>query len=170
MTDYLLDTNIVSPLCATTHKSHTLFKAQVQSLAPSHIFVSEVTRAEVEFGIGVYALAPPNAMALRNALTSFQFLSIDYDVAAVYGALRAALFNKYAPRKARQRLPRYVETLVDGSTGMSMGIQENDLWIVATALAHNLGLVTADRGGGMQKVMMEAATLGLKWLQWTQAP
>ena len=37
-----------------------------------------------------------------------------------------------------------------------MGIQENDLWIVSTAVQYNLVFVTDDRRGGMRNIIEKA--------------
>ena len=59
----------------------------------------------------------------------------DEDTASVYGDLKAAIFNRFGPR---ERAARRRATLAQ------LGFDENDLWIAATALQHNLTVVSAD--------------------------
>jgi len=60
-----------------------------------------------------------------------------------YGDIRARLFEKYAPREKRRRRLR-PEQLINPATSRELGIQENDLWLVAQALEFHLVLVTND--------------------------
>ncbi len=81
--------------------------------------VSVVSVGELEAGVLLAADAATRAARLRRlaaVLAEAPALSVDRNVAAHYGELRAAT----------ARLP------------------VNDLWIAATALAHDLTLVTAD--------------------------
>ena len=40
---------------------------------------------------------------------------------------------------------KYVEDIIDRTTGKELGIQENDLWILSVAVQYNLVFVTNDR-------------------------
>jgi len=63
-----------------------------------------------------------------------------------YAKLRAKLFQLYAPRDAKGRaVTNYVSEWVDPTNDKKLGVQENDVWVAALALAHNLTLVTADK-------------------------
>jgi predicted nucleic acid-binding protein len=68
-------------------------------------------------------------------------LPIDEYVSDVYGELRASLFEKYI-QKGKNKRP---EQLIDPVTATEIGIDENDLWIVAQAITYNLTLVTNDK-------------------------
>jgi predicted nucleic acid-binding protein len=68
-------------------------------------------------------------------------LPIDRHVSDAYGELRSSLFEKYI-RKGKNKRP---EQLTDPVTATEIGIDENDLWIVAQAVTHNLTLVTNDK-------------------------
>ena len=84
-------------------------------------------------------------------MASFNVLEITRYTARTYAEARANLFRKYSPRDRRGRLTaKYVEDLVERTTGKELGIQENDLWIVSTAVEQNLIFVTRDR---MQRVI-----------------
>ena len=82
-----------------------------------------------------------------------QVLDVTTTTRIYYGSLRARLFNRFAPADKRRKGQR-PEQLTDPLTGLELGIQENDLWIAAQALEHNMVLVTNDglariRGVGM---------------------
>lgn len=70
-------------------------------------------------------------------------LDIRKTTAIYYGQLRAKLFDKFAPKGKRKGLRP--EQPVDPLTAAKVGIQENDLWIAAQAMEHNLVLATHDR-------------------------
>ena len=61
-----------------------------------------------------------------------------------YADLRARLFNKHAPKDSDNRKKRRIDEWRDPTTSKELKIQENDLWIAAVAMAHNLILVTRD--------------------------
>ena len=49
------------------------------------------------------------------------------------------------------------EELLNPATGKELGIDENDIWIAAQALTHNLLLVTHDSRGNFGKVLGQFA-------------
>ena len=68
-----------------------------------------------------------------------------------YGALRASVFEAYAPNARRRRGLR-PEQLIDPVTSQALGIQENDLWMAAQALEYNLVFVTNDKMARIREV------------------
>lgn len=85
-----------------------------------HWTISVVTVGELEAGILLAGESSMRAQRLRHLTAVLEVspvLAVDRDVAARYGELRAA----------------------------SGRVPSNDLWIAATALAHGMRLVTADR-------------------------
>ena len=64
--------------------------------------------------------------------------------AEYYGQLKAALFARCAPKTLRTR-GKIADQLIDPISAKSLGTQENDLWIVAQAMEHNLVFVTNDK-------------------------
>jgi predicted nucleic acid-binding protein len=101
---------------------------------PAMLTVSVITVAELRAGV----LAAQDAMTRSQRLRTFEFvlgfewLPVDGAVAEAWATLRVAL------RDARRR----------------MGV--NDAWIAATAMAHDLPVVTQDDG------FAAAADLGLR--------
>ncbi len=85
------------------------------------VYVSTVLLAELYFG--AYRSASPEkhlsmiAIAIRNS----KLLAIDAETAKMFVSIKLALFAKGKP------------------------IPENDIWIAATAIQHNLPLYTSDK-------------------------
>lgn len=103
---------------------------------------------------------------VRNVLDVFPaVMALDKHVAADhYAALHANIFKKYASKNQKDRAKtRYIEEWCDPSTGKSLGINENDVWIVAVALAHNLTLITADKMDHIKTVV----PAGFSVFNWT---
>ncbi|MCL1473592.1 PIN domain-containing protein [Argonema antarcticum] len=81
------------------------------------------------------------ALVQRFLIGLLYIYPIDETTASLYGNLKAAVFDRYAPKDKAQRRRTNITQL---------GIGENDLWIAAVALQHQLTLVTAD--GDFQRI------------------
>ncbi|MBY0310699.1 MAG: hypothetical protein K2W85_01375 [Phycisphaerales bacterium] len=177
MRDFLLDTQTIRYWHGSACSQHAAVMGNVAALrklaAPLEIkprlLASVVTLGEIEFGHRV-ALAPnPAAQAaymkfVREELP--ESFEVSSDAATAYGELRARLFNKYAPGDKRK--PKMLpEQLVNPTTAKELGIQENDLWIAAQAMAHGMVLVTNDR---MTRIREVAAGMSMPLLiqNWAQ--
>lgn len=143
---YLLDTNIVAYWFDEGKPEHMPVAKHIASLpADSPLRISAVTLGEIEYGHKVESREPTSIQAqfsssVRDRLGNI--LDIRRSTAAYYGSLRASLFDKYAPKKRRKGLRP--EQLTDPITSLDLGIQENDLWIAAQAIEHNIVLVSHD--------------------------
>ena len=73
-----------------------------------------------------------------------QILPVSKHTAEPYGQIRAKLYDRLPPQGGwtKKRRP---EQLYDPIAARELGIDENDLWIVAQALERNLILVTSDK-------------------------
>ena len=144
---YLLDTNIASASWDLGAPRHNDVRQRLENLGDHLVYVAAVSIAEVEYGLLVApTIDPQRQSTVRNAMTSFNVLEITEHTARTYAQVRANLFRSHAPRNRRGRLTqRYVEDLVETTSGRELGIQENDLWIVSTAVEQNLIFVTSDR-------------------------
>ena len=164
MRDFLIDTQTISYWYNTSCPQHAavigniaqLRQLSVQLTTKPKLLISVITLGEIEFGHRVSLSPDPNAQEAYRRFVHEQLpvvaeLTADADTA--YGELRTRLFDKYAPGELRKpgMLP---EQLVDQATALSLGIQENDLWICAQAVAHGFVLVTNDR----MKRIREVAT------------
>ena len=70
-----------------------------------------------------------------------------------YAEVRAELFRRYPPQGKRENHP---EMCYDKISGKELSIDENDLWLAAQALEHNLVLVSNDR---MKRIRTAAGRL-----------
>ncbi|MBE9209707.1 type II toxin-antitoxin system VapC family toxin [Nostoc sp. LEGE 06077] len=76
-----------------------------------------------------------NLALIHGFLTGIYIHNIDGSTATIYGQLKAALFNQFAPKEKSKRRKTKITDL---------GFDENDLWIAAVALQHGLIVVSAD--------------------------
>ncbi|MBC8273548.1 MAG: hypothetical protein H8E40_01050 [Chloroflexi bacterium] len=104
---------------------------------------------------------------VRENINSYVSVTLDRYTAECYGQVRAILFKKYWFPYNKNKKTQYIEDLVDDVTGKSLGIQENDLWIVSVAVQYNYVLVTGDKAIGMQRVV-EAASYQTRTQYWKQ--
>jgi predicted nucleic acid-binding protein len=115
----------------------------------SRIFISAVTIGEIEFG---HKVNPPPDVSRQSEFLRFlrekcpDRLDITEHIGEHYGHLKAWLFNTFSDRRKRAKARRLKE-LTDPTTATELGADENDLWIAAQAITHNLVLVTHDSRG-----------------------
>lgn len=151
MRDFLLDTQTVRywydrecPQNRTVVANIGSLREQVESLEHKpKLLVSVITLGEIEFG---HRVNPSRNLDEYLRFVSEQLperLEVTADAATVFGELRKLLFNKYAPGEKRKPKMR-PEQLIDPITSKELGIQENDLWLCAQAIGHEMVLVTND--------------------------
>ncbi len=162
---YLLDTNILGPLAelkagSNSPECNALERHWNALPEGTRIFLCPINVGEVEYGLRVapYEKLEEHKLA-RDLLAAFYqshlLLDIDTKLARDYYAdLRARLFNYCAPRSKRNRgnYNKRVEEWKDPATSKDLKIQENDLWLVSVAMAHNLIFVTRDKMDALRKV------------------
>jgi tRNA(fMet)-specific endonuclease VapC len=125
----------------------------------SRLFVSVVTLGEIEYGHRVTRAPDPAKQAAYAKFVREQCpvaVEITKHVAEKYGEMRAWLFNSFGPTAKRSKVKR-AEELVDPATGRELGIDENDIWIAAQAMTHNLVLVSHDSRGNFGRVLRQFA-------------
>ncbi len=144
---YLLDTNIASASWDYGAPSHRNVRQRLEGLGDAIVYVATVSIAEVEYGLQIAPSIDAKRQAtVRREMAGFEVLHVDQHTAMTYAEIRANLFRTHAPRNRRGRITqRYIEDLVERTTGKELGIQENDLWIVSVAVQYNLIFVTKDR-------------------------
>lgn len=111
---YLLDTNIIIAL----FNGDPEVEARLQ--ASSEIFLSSVVLGELYYGAANSGRLKTNMARVEEFATSCPLVGIDGSTALAYGTVKTRL------RKIGRPIP------------------ENDLWIAACALQHDLVLVTRD--------------------------
>lgn len=96
-----------------------------------------------------------------------QILPVSHHTTEPYGRIRAALFERFPPKDRRSKAKR-AEEMCDPTTGRELGIDENDLWIVAQAAERNFVLVTHDKMDRIRKAL-EDIELGMRIEDWASA-
>jgi tRNA(fMet)-specific endonuclease VapC len=114
MPSYLLDTNAAIALLA---EDQTL--SQVISEL-ENTYLSSIVLGELYYGAEKSARTVDNIQRVDELASRYTVLNCDTVTARIYGRVRRMLQRKGRP------------------------IQSNDIWIAATALQHNLALLTKD--------------------------
>jgi predicted nucleic acid-binding protein len=150
MRDYLIDTNIweywFNPSKEPSHGNVLKLIDKIKQ-EESRLWISVITWGEIEYG---YCSMKEKERSLETEFRQFvndrspKVYDIDKHVAATYGQIRTMLFEKYAPEEKKRKGKR-PEQLVDPVTAKELGIQENDLWIIAQAVTKDMVLVTNDK-------------------------
>jgi len=157
MAGYLFDTNIWS----YAFEQSVFVTNRIQKLEKSQMYLSAVVWGEVIFG----AKANPrfNFDEYREFIYKDKplILPIDEHVAEVFGALKAEIFENKSIRAMRSTAGR-ASLFKNPIPAKDMGVHENDLWLVAQALAYNLVLITSDR----MHTILELAPKELKHEIW----
>ena len=129
--------------CAVSHwyNKNPCVDARIKLLSDeSPLYVSAITLGEISCGHASAGSvdAIKRAAFLRWIVDAFEphELTISGTTAEPYGILRARLFEKYGKKKRP-------EQCVDAN-GDSLGIDDNDLWLAAQAIEHELELITTD--------------------------
>lgn len=159
---YLLDTNILGYFAELkVGKNSSECKAlekrwnglpQPQNV---RIFLCPITIGEVEYGLRVGPYDKPEQREqARQIVSAFPVININIDIARdCYAALRAKLFDKYAPRDRKgNSCNKRIREWRDPTTDKELQMDENDLWIASVAMAHNLVLVTHDKMNAIKSI------------------
>lgn len=164
---FLFDTNIATAIWdvgSTYHQQALDFAASLGK--DSKIMISVVTPAEVEYGLRIAPKIDASRQeSVRNAMRQYALVtSITTHTVEFYAEIRSKLFLDKSPIDARGRLKiRWPEDLVDRTTGKSMGVQENDIWIAAQAMEMDLVWATADK---MDRIASLQLNPGLRIVYW----
>lgn len=110
----LLDTSIV----IHTFKGNTAVVEQLDSL--ENVFISTTAIGELYFGAFKSDNPQKHLQQVGAFITNCKILSVDTETAKVYGNIKTLLAKKGKP------------------------IPENDIWIAAVAIQHNLPLFSTD--------------------------
>lgn len=110
----LADTNVIS----YSMNEHTLDDVYRQLIGERGVLISFMTVAEVDFGMRKNKWAASRSRAMLERVLTYPVLSADAGVALLFSRIRSQLFQAGTP------------------------VEDNDLWIAATALRYELPLVT----------------------------
>jgi len=128
----LLDTNH----CSYAILGNTQILDRLASLGDEPIATCSIVKGELIDMAARSQQRQANLALIQRFLLGLYIYPIDETTAEIYGNLKAAVFNRYAPRDKAQRRRTNISQL---------GIGENDLWIAAIAIQHQLTLVTSDQ-------------------------
>lgn len=155
---YLLDTSALSALLNQHHALHAKAIAFRDRHAghEQRLFVCVISLAEMEFGLSMYERHTPKPSrtdldAVRGRIQAASRLSepleVTRHVAIEQGRLRSKWAWLLAPQKAAQGKLKGAppERWSNDWPANALQITENDIWIAAMALTHDLTLVSCDK-------------------------
>ncbi|MDZ8084317.1 PIN domain nuclease [Fischerella thermalis CCMEE 5330] len=146
---YLLDTNH----CSAIILGETNVIRRISEVGESNIFTCVIVQGELRYMMERSQQKETNIARLIEFLEDISIYRIDEYTADLYGQLKTDLFNQFAPKEKSKRRKTKITDL---------GFGENDLWIAAIALQHNLTIVSAD--SDFQRIK-EVKTLSVEsWL------
>jgi len=151
---YLLDT---CTICYWFDELRAVTVAADARAADSPLYVSAIMLGETEFG---HAFNPAGAGAKRDEFVAFvrtqplQILQVSKHTTEPYGRIRAKLAEKFPPKGGWTKKKR-PEQLYEPVAARELGIDENDLWIVAQSVERNLVLVTSDKMARIREAVCE---------------
>ncbi len=146
MRGYLLDTNHVSAY----FDKNTVFMRRLEKAPPEYLFwVSAVSLGEIEASCLTNARDAEVVVSFRKFLRDVflrgrddnsYVLPVDENTRFAYANVLSHILGKYPLPSPKTRTEHHL---------VKLGIDVNDVWIFATALKHNLTLLTTDK---MEKV------------------
>jgi predicted nucleic acid-binding protein len=165
VTHYLLDTNIWAYwFNKEKHPKYAAnIEARVKELTISaetgardcdRIAISVITWGEIDYGYNVMTSKERSREApFRSFIAAQSSWMVPFDkyTAAAYGKLRAKLFEKFGPKEWKRKGLRPSQ-VTHPVPPCDLGIDENDLWIVAQAIRYGLTLVTNDKMASIKTV------------------
>lgn len=128
---YLLDTNH----CSLAILGNTNVLNRLIQIENSFVSTCVIVQGELIDMAERSQRRESNLALIRDFLQGIYIYHIDQETANIYGQLKASTFNLFAPKEKNKRRKTKIADL---------GFGENDLWIAAIALQHNLTVVSAD--------------------------
>ncbi|MGB3652565.1 MAG: PIN domain-containing protein [Rivularia sp. (in: cyanobacteria)] len=128
---YLLDTNH----CSAIILGEPNVISRVNEVGEDNIFTCVIVQGELTFMMEKSQRKETNLARLAQFLEDIRIYRITEETATIYGQIKAALFNQFAPKEKSKRRKTKVTDL---------GFDENDIWIAAIALQNNLTVVSKD--------------------------
>jgi tRNA(fMet)-specific endonuclease VapC len=132
---YLLDTNQVSKLL----DNHPSVVNRVASVGISKIFTSAIVCGELVFMARHSRHKVENLDKVSLFIRQITVLPIDTETSLLYGEIKENFLKRFGPKSLKERAKFPLERI---------GLRDNDLWIAATAIKHDLTLVSADKDFG----------------------
>jgi tRNA(fMet)-specific endonuclease VapC len=128
---YVLDTNH----CTAFIDADPAVLARSHAVGAENLNTSTICRGELIYMAEFSDRPAENLSRVLAFLDRLNVYSVDDDTADAYGRVKSAIFRHFGPKeKAKRRR----------TTLQQLGFDENDLWIAATALRHDLTVVSTD--------------------------
>lgn len=128
---YLLDTNH----CSRIIQGDATVLHRLREKGNTIVATSVIVVGELVFMAENSQQKAANFKVVQALVQSIDIYQIDKEIAEIYGQFKAEIISRFGSReKSRRRTTRIEE----------LGVSDNDLWIAATAIRHNLTIVSAD--------------------------
>ena len=128
---YLLDTNH----CSYILQGRPGIIARLGQLDRALLSTSVIVRGELIFMAEKSDQHAGNLVRVNDFMQGFVVFPISGDTADIYGKLKTAVLKHFGPSE---------RTKLRNTTITKLGFDENDIWIAATAIQHDLVVVSAD--------------------------
>ncbi|CDM92679.1 MAG: type II toxin-antitoxin system VapC family toxin [Limnospira sp. PMC 1291.21] len=128
---YLLDTNH----CSYLIKKEATVWEKALAIGTENLATCVIVQGELILMAEKSAQKTQNLANVNDFLQYLRIYLTDETTAVIYGQIKAALFDQFAPKEKSQRRKTKIRDI---------GFDDNDLWIASIAWQHNLILVSAD--------------------------
>jgi predicted nucleic acid-binding protein len=140
---------------------------RLEAAKKSVVAISAIALAEADVGC---CIGEKDKSEAREAMATFilghgfRIEPVTQHTAPYYGALKAALWRQFQPKRLR-----WPEKWKDKPTGADMGVEEPDLLMVAQAIEHGYVFVTGDGMDRIREVLTNAREQ-LEFEDWSSPP
>lgn len=128
---HLLDTNH----CSRIILGDTGVINRAAQVGEQNLVTCAIVQGELVYMMEKSQRREANLAVLTDFLHDIPIYRIDEQTAQVYGQLKTKIFNQFAPKEPNKRRR---------ASMTSLGFSDNDFWIAAVVLQHNLILVSSD--------------------------
>lgn len=128
---YLLDTNH----CSRAILGDAIILSHLQKVETNLVSTSVISQGELIDMAERSQRSKTNLILEQNFLRGIHVYHIDTETANLYGQIKASIFKQFAPKEKNKRRKTKI---------IKLGFDENDLWISAIALQHQLTIVSSD--------------------------
>jgi tRNA(fMet)-specific endonuclease VapC len=128
---YLLDTNH----CSRIIFGDSAVIDRAAQVGENNLFTCTIVQGELFYMVEKSQRRSENLATLEGFLQDLSVYGVDEQTAQIYGQLKSDIFNYFAPTDVSKRRKASIT---------SLGFGDNDLWIAAIALQHQLTLVSCD--------------------------
>jgi tRNA(fMet)-specific endonuclease VapC len=128
---YLLDTNHVSKVL----QGHPGVYNRFARVGSENVSIPFVVCGELLYMAHKSERKEQNLQTVHRFLDKIRIIHSDLEACGIYGDLKEAFIRRFGPKQLKKRSAIRL---------YQIGVDDNDLWIAATAIRHNLTLVSAD--------------------------